>query len=70
MKKYTMETTVGIFLALGLAFVAYMTITLGHFTIFGAELTSTPPGLPQMTAARHGATARTTSTIKKGSGHM
>jgi phospholipid/cholesterol/gamma-HCH transport system substrate-binding protein len=35
MKKYTMETTVGIFLVLGLLCVGYMTVKLGHFSLFG-----------------------------------
>ncbi len=30
MQKYTMETTVGIFLVLGLIAIAYMTVQLGH----------------------------------------
>jgi phospholipid/cholesterol/gamma-HCH transport system substrate-binding protein len=38
MKKYTMETTVGIFIVLGLAIIAYMTVTLGHVS-FLAEKT-------------------------------
>lgn len=41
MKKYTMETIVGLFLAVGLGFVAYMTVTLGHVSIFGGEETYT-----------------------------
>ena len=35
MKKYTMETTVGIFLVFGLLCVGYMTVKLGHFSLFG-----------------------------------
>ncbi len=35
MKKYTMETTVGIFLVLGLLCVGYMTVKLGHVSLFG-----------------------------------
>jgi phospholipid/cholesterol/gamma-HCH transport system substrate-binding protein len=30
MKKYAMETTVGIFVVLGLACIGYMTVNLGH----------------------------------------
>ena len=35
MKKYTIETTVGIFLVIGLICIGYMTISLGHISIFG-----------------------------------
>jgi phospholipid/cholesterol/gamma-HCH transport system substrate-binding protein len=35
MKKYTMETVVGIFVVIGLLCVAYMTVKLGHVSILG-----------------------------------
>jgi len=35
MKKYTMETAVGIFLVFGLLCVGYMTVKLGNVNIFG-----------------------------------
>jgi phospholipid/cholesterol/gamma-HCH transport system substrate-binding protein len=35
MKKYTIETTVGIFLVFGLLCVGYMTVKLGHVSLFG-----------------------------------
>ncbi len=35
MKKYTMETTVGIFLVFGLLCVGYMTVKLGHVSLLG-----------------------------------
>ena len=35
MKKYAMETTVGIFLVFGLLLVGYMTVKLGHVSLFG-----------------------------------
>lgn len=35
MKKYTMETTVGIFLVVGLIAVGYMTVKLGHVSLLG-----------------------------------
>ena len=35
MKKYTMETTVGIFLFFGLLMLGYMTVKLGHVSLFG-----------------------------------
>jgi phospholipid/cholesterol/gamma-HCH transport system substrate-binding protein len=34
-KKYAMQTIVGIFVAVGLACVAYMTVRLGHVSILG-----------------------------------
>ncbi|MDD5713243.1 MAG: outer membrane lipid asymmetry maintenance protein MlaD [Smithellaceae bacterium] len=34
MKKYAMETTVGIFVVLGLIGIGYMTLTLGHVSFF------------------------------------
>ena len=35
MKKYAMETTVGIFLVFGLLCVGYMTVKLGHVSLLG-----------------------------------
>jgi phospholipid/cholesterol/gamma-HCH transport system substrate-binding protein len=35
MKKYAMETTVGIFLVFGLLFIGYMTVKLGHVSLLG-----------------------------------
>jgi phospholipid/cholesterol/gamma-HCH transport system substrate-binding protein len=35
MKKYTMETTVGIFLVFGLICIGYMTMKLGHVSLMG-----------------------------------
>ena len=35
MKKYAMETTVGIFLVFGLLCIAYMTVKLGHVSFLG-----------------------------------
>jgi phospholipid/cholesterol/gamma-HCH transport system substrate-binding protein len=37
MKKYTMETTVGIFLVFGLLCVGYMTLKLGHVSFLGED---------------------------------
>ena len=37
MKKYSMETAVGIFLVLGLLCVGYMTVKLGHVSLFGDD---------------------------------
>jgi phospholipid/cholesterol/gamma-HCH transport system substrate-binding protein len=35
MKKYVMETIVGIFVALGIATIGYMTVKLGHVSLLG-----------------------------------
>jgi len=37
MKKYAMETTVGIFLVFGLIIIGYMTVKLGHVSLFGDD---------------------------------
>ena len=37
MKKYSMETTVGIFVVLGLICIGYMTVKLGKVTFFGGN---------------------------------
>lgn len=37
MKKYAMETTVGIFLVIGLLCIGYMTVKLGHVSLFGND---------------------------------
>lgn len=37
MKKYAMETTVGIFLIFGLIIIGYMTVKLGHVSLFGDD---------------------------------
>jgi phospholipid/cholesterol/gamma-HCH transport system substrate-binding protein len=37
MKKYAVETTVGIFLVFGLLCIGYMTVKLGHVTLLGDD---------------------------------
>jgi len=37
MKKYSIETTVGIFMIIGLVCVGYMTVKLGNISIFGSD---------------------------------
>jgi phospholipid/cholesterol/gamma-HCH transport system substrate-binding protein len=37
MRKYSVETAVGIFLVIGLAMVGYMTVHLGHVSLFGDD---------------------------------
>ena len=49
MKKYTMETAVGIFLVFGLLCVGYMTVKLGHVSLFGDDSYSL---LPDSTRSR------------------
>ncbi len=40
MKKYAMETTVGIFLVFGLLCLGYMTVKLGHVSLLGRRFLS------------------------------
>lgn len=35
MQKYTMETTVGVFIVIGLLLIGFMTLNLGHVSLFG-----------------------------------
>ncbi|MFZ3116093.1 MAG: outer membrane lipid asymmetry maintenance protein MlaD [Syntrophales bacterium] len=35
MQKYTMETTVGVFVVIGLFLIGFMTLNLGHVSLFG-----------------------------------
>jgi phospholipid/cholesterol/gamma-HCH transport system substrate-binding protein len=37
MKKYALETTVGIFVVIGLLGIAYMTVKLGHVSLLGED---------------------------------
>ncbi len=37
MKKYSMETTVGVFVVIGLICVGYMTVKLGKLNLFGSD---------------------------------
>ena len=37
MKKYKLETVVGIFLVLGLVCIGYMTVKLGHVSLLGDD---------------------------------
>ncbi len=37
MKKYSMETTVGVFVAIGLLCMGYMTVKLGKLSLFGED---------------------------------
>lgn len=37
MKKYALDTTVGVFVIIGLLVIAYMTVRLGHVSLFGED---------------------------------
>ncbi len=54
MKKYTMETTVGIFLVFGLLCVGYMTVKLGHFSLLGDNAYSLLARFTSVTGLRAG----------------
>jgi phospholipid/cholesterol/gamma-HCH transport system substrate-binding protein len=54
MKKYNMETTVGIFLVLGLLCVGYMTVKLGHVSLFGDNAYSLFARFTSVTGLRAG----------------
>ncbi|MHB8909090.1 MAG: outer membrane lipid asymmetry maintenance protein MlaD [Syntrophales bacterium] len=54
MKKYTMETTVGIFIVLGLLCVGYMTVKLGHVSLFGDDAYSLYARFNSVTGLRAG----------------
>ncbi|MCK9362064.1 MAG: MlaD family protein [Syntrophales bacterium] len=54
MKKYTMETTVGIFIVLGLIMIAYMTVTLGHVSFFADETYPLSARFASVTGLRKG----------------
>ena len=54
MKRYPMETTVGIFLVFGLLCVGYMTVKLGHFSLFGDDAYSLFARFTSVTGLRVG----------------
>jgi len=54
MKKYTMETTVGIFLVFGLLCVGYMTVKLGHVSLLGDNAYSLFARFTSVTGLRAG----------------
>lgn len=54
MKKYAMETTVGIFVVLGLITVAYMTVTLGHISLFAEKTYPLSARFSSVTGLRKG----------------
>ncbi len=54
MQKYTMETTVGIFLVFGLLCVGYMTLKLGHVSLLGDDAYSLSARFTSVTGLRSG----------------
>jgi phospholipid/cholesterol/gamma-HCH transport system substrate-binding protein len=54
MKKYNMETAVGIFLVLGLLCVGYMTVKLGHISLLGDNAYSLFARFTSVTGLRAG----------------
>jgi phospholipid/cholesterol/gamma-HCH transport system substrate-binding protein len=54
MKKYTMETTVGIFLVVGLLCVGYLTVKLGHVSLLGDNAYSLFARFTSVTGLRAG----------------
>ena len=54
MKKYTMETTVGVFLVFGLLCVGYMTVKLGHISLLGDNAYSLFARFTSVTGLRAG----------------
>jgi len=54
MKKYTMETTVGIFLVFGLLCLGYMTVRLGHVSLLGDNAYSLFARFTSVTGLRAG----------------
>ncbi len=54
MKKYSLETVVGIFVVIGLLCVAYMTIKLGKVSLFGDDYYSIYAGFSSVSGLRVG----------------
>ena len=54
MKKYAMETTVGVFLFVGLLLIGIMTVKLGHVSFFGDKTYPLSAGFTSVTGLRVG----------------
>ncbi len=54
MKKYSRETTVGLFMVVGLLFIAYMAINLGQISIFGDDAYPIKARFQKVTGLRTG----------------
>ena len=57
MQKYTMETTVGIFLVFGLLCIGYMTVKLGHVSLLGDNTYPLTARFTSVTGLRPGSLA-------------
>jgi len=56
MKKYAMETTVGIFIVFGLILIGYMTVKLGHVSLFGDDTYNLSAKFTSVSGLREGST--------------
>ncbi len=56
MQKYTMETTVGIFLVIGLLLIGYMTVNLGHVSFLSDNAYPLSARFTSVTGLRAGST--------------
>src|SRR5512139_2359437 len=54
MKKYAMETSVGVFFLVGLLLIGIMTVKLGHVSIFGEKTYPLSAGFTSVTGLRVG----------------
>ena len=54
MKKYSRETTVGLFMVVGLVFVAYMAVKLGQVSLFGEDAYMIKARFQKVTGLRTG----------------
>lgn len=54
MKKYAMETTVGVFFLVGLLLIGIMTVKLGHVSVFGEKTYPLSAGFTSVTGLRVG----------------
>ncbi len=54
MKKYTMETVVGIFVVVGLICIGYMTVKLGNFNFFGKDTYTITANFTSVSGLRKG----------------
>ncbi len=54
MKKYKMETAVGLFVVIGLIFIGYMTVKLGHVSLWGDETYALSARFTSVTGLRKG----------------
>jgi phospholipid/cholesterol/gamma-HCH transport system substrate-binding protein len=60
MKKYSMETTVGIFVVIGLMLVGYMTVKLGKLDVLGGDYYTLDASFTSITGLRPGGSIQIT----------